>query len=62
VVFLFAPSALANETTGGANLAEVQLMAQFTSWSAFHNKDFETHDEKIRRFQVWKENDGTYCT
>lgn len=35
----------------------VELMARFKSWSDFHSKAYESHDEKRNRLQIWLDND-----
>lgn len=37
----------------------VELMAKFKSWSDYHGKSYESHDEKMKRLQIWLDNDGT---
>ena len=41
--------------------ASVELMAKFHSWTEEHAKSYDTHDEKLKRLQIWIENDGRLC-
>lgn len=34
----------------------VELMAKFKSWSDYHGKQYDSHDEKMSRLQIWLEN------
>jgi len=43
-------------------MLSVELMAKFKSWSDYHGREYVSHDEKMRRLQVWLDNDGAYIT
>jgi len=42
-----------------ATVDDVQLFAEFHQWMDFHQKSYETKDEKHERLQIWLDNDGT---
>ncbi|CAB9499922.1 Senescence-specific cysteine protease SAG39 [Seminavis robusta] len=53
-----APSVATNE---GLEVAEhlelgVELMAEFHSWVDEHEKSYDSHEEKLKRLQIWVEN------
>lgn len=35
----------------------VELMAKFHSWTKEHDKSYDSHEEKMKRLQIWMEND-----
>ena len=37
-----------------------QLVSAFHKWAEFHDKQYESHDEKMIRMQIWAENDGEF--
>jgi C1A family cysteine protease len=47
-------SAVATSVQDGLS---VELMAKFKSWVDFHGKNYESHDEKMQRLQIWLDND-----
>jgi Cathepsin propeptide inhibitor domain (I29) len=38
----------------------VELMAKFHSWTEEHDKTYDSHEEKLKRLQIWVENDGEF--
>ena len=52
-LFLLASTAFAAE-----DKLSTELMTAFHKWSDFHQKKYESHDEKMIRLQIWAENDG----
>jgi hypothetical protein len=38
--------------------ASVEVMSKFHSWTAQHEKSYDSHDEKMKRLRIWVENDG----
>jgi hypothetical protein len=38
--------------------ASVELMSKFHSWTAEHEKSYDSRDEKTKRLKIWVENDG----
>lgn len=52
------------EPTLNANVEEmenlelsVELMAKFRSWQEYHGKEYDDHEERMKRLKVWIEND-----
>jgi len=44
-----------------ANLGlSVELMAKFHAWSDYHEKSYESHEEKMKRLKIWVQNDGMF--
>ena len=41
-------------------VVSVELMAAFRSWSDDHGKDYDSHEEKMKRLRIWLNNDGTF--
>lgn len=37
-----------------------ELMAKFQHWTLFHQKEYDSHEQKMERLRIWLENDGTY--
>lgn len=54
----FATTAAAATSVNRDNVS-VELMAKFKSWSDYHRKQYDSHDEKMTRWQIWLENHGT---
>lgn len=52
---LAASGAVAAKVEDG-NLS-VELMAKFKSWTEYHGKKYDSHDEKMKGFQTWLDND-----
>ena len=38
----------------------VELMAKFHSWAEYHDKTYESHEDKMERLKIWVQNDGTF--
>jgi hypothetical protein len=38
----------------------VELMSRFHSWVEFHDKKYDSHEEKMKRLKIWIQNDGAY--
>lgn len=64
VFFLLAFVAPAHSATMDVRMEEVEnlkvgveLMAKFHSWSEEHDKTYDSHEEKMKRLQIWVEND-----
>jgi len=36
----------------------IELMTKFKNWVDFHGKAYDSHDEKMKRLQIWLDNDG----
>lgn len=36
----------------------VELMSKFRSWVEYHDKTYDSHDEKMKRLKIWVQNDG----
>jgi len=36
----------------------VELMSAFHKWVDFHGKQYNSHEEKMTRLQIWADNDG----
>jgi hypothetical protein len=36
----------------------VELMTKFQHWTQFHQKEYESHEQKMERLRIWLENDG----
>lgn len=39
-----------------------ELMSAFKKWVNFHDKKYDSHEEKLMRLHNWVENDGTHLS
>lgn len=39
-----------------------ELTTRFQHWMTYHGKEYDSHDEKMARLQVWRANDGKAAT
>lgn len=53
-------------TVAGVNVQDgaeggltLELMQKFQKWTAFHGRQYDSHEEKMKRLQIWIDNDGT---
>lgn len=53
-------SALLSWTTALESELSTEILTKFHHWVTFHGKFYDSHEEKLRRLQVWLENDGTW--
>jgi hypothetical protein len=35
-----------------------ELLSAFKKWMVFHGKEYDSHEEKLKRLQIWIDNDG----
>ena len=38
----------------------IALMTKFKNWVDFHGKNYDSHGEKMKRLQIWLDNDGEF--
>jgi hypothetical protein len=59
ITLLFLTASGATRVESEASLS-VELMSKFKGWVDFHQKMYDSHDNKMERLNIWLNNDGTY--